>query len=96
VNNFAAEEIASQASSHYDYWQTMQYEVKREIVEVITDEISDDKDEITISITYSASCKVKIWQIGGGRGGIRTHGSLATTLDFESRAFNHSATLPSI
>ena len=30
----------------------------------------------------------------GGRGGIRTHGSLATTSDFESGAFNHSATLP--
>ena len=30
----------------------------------------------------------------GGRGGIRTHGSLATTSDFESDAFNHSATLP--
>lgn len=30
----------------------------------------------------------------GGRGGIRTPGSLATTPDFESGAFNHSATLP--
>jgi hypothetical protein len=32
----------------------------------------------------------------GGRGGIRTHGSLATTPDFESGAFNHSATLPTV
>jgi hypothetical protein len=32
----------------------------------------------------------------GGRGGIRTHGSLATTSDFESGAFNHSATLPAV
>ena len=32
--------------------------------------------------------------VTGGRGGIRTHGSLATTPDFESGAFNHSATLP--
>src|ERR1700733_1203574 len=32
----------------------------------------------------------------GGRGGIRTHGSLATTSDFESDAFNHSATLPAV
>jgi hypothetical protein len=30
----------------------------------------------------------------GGRGGIRTPGSLSTTPDFESGAFNHSATLP--
>ena len=30
----------------------------------------------------------------GGRGGIRTPDSLATTPDFESGAFNHSATLP--
>ncbi len=31
----------------------------------------------------------------GGRERIRTSGSLATTSDFESDAFNHSATLPS-
>src|SRR6266568_7113086 len=31
----------------------------------------------------------------GGRGGIRTHGGVAATPDFESGAFNHSATLPS-
>ena len=32
---------------------------------------------------------------GGGRGGIRTHGTVTRTPDFESGAFNHSATLPS-
>jgi hypothetical protein len=32
----------------------------------------------------------------GGRGGIRTHGTVARTSDFESGAFNHSATLPTI
>ena len=32
----------------------------------------------------------------GGRGGIRTHGSLATTSDFESDALDHSATLPTV
>src|SRR5271169_3169169 len=32
----------------------------------------------------------------GGRGGIRTHGTVARTSDFESGAFNHSATLPSL
>jgi hypothetical protein len=32
----------------------------------------------------------------GGRGGIRTHASLATRSDFESGALNHSATLPAI
>jgi hypothetical protein len=30
----------------------------------------------------------------GGRGGIRTHGWVTPTPDFESGAFNHSATLP--
>jgi len=30
----------------------------------------------------------------GGRGGIRTHGRVAPTSDFESGAFNRSATLP--
>jgi hypothetical protein len=30
----------------------------------------------------------------GGRGGIRTHGRVTPTPDFESGAFNHSATLP--
>jgi hypothetical protein len=30
----------------------------------------------------------------GGRGGIRTHGSIAATPDFESGTFDHSATLP--
>ena len=34
------------------------------------------------------------WNQNGGRGGIRTHGSLATTSDFESDALDHSATLP--
>ena len=32
----------------------------------------------------------------GGRGGIRTPGRIAPTSDFESDAFNHSATLPSV
>ena len=32
----------------------------------------------------------------GGRGGIRTHGTVARTSDFESGAFNHSATLPAV
>jgi len=32
--------------------------------------------------------------INGGRGGIRTHGTVTRTSDFESDAFNHSATLP--
>ena len=30
----------------------------------------------------------------GGEGEIRTHGNLAATLDFESSAFDHSATSP--
>src|ERR1039458_1460447 len=46
-------------------------------------------------VQHSATCHlVKIWQIGGGRGGIRTPGRVTPTPDFESGAFNHSATLP--
>ena len=32
--------------------------------------------------------------ISGGRGGIRTHGTLAGTPVFKTGALNHSATLP--
>ena len=39
-------------------------------------------------------CKSLI--INGGRGGIRTHGEVTPTPDFESGAFNHSATLPTV
>src|SRR5690606_37902050 len=33
-------------------------------------------------------------KFGGGQGGIRTHGTLARTPDFESGTFDHSATCP--
>ena len=33
-------------------------------------------------------------ELDGGEGGIRTHGKIAPTSDFESGAFNHSATSP--
>ena len=32
----------------------------------------------------------------GGRGGIRTHGTLAGTPVFKTGALNHSATLPAV
>jgi hypothetical protein len=35
-------------------------------------------------------------QCTGGRGGIRTHGTLAGTPVFKTGALNHSATLPSL
>ena len=38
---------------------------------------------------------IDVYEVGG-RERIRTSGSLATTSDFESGAFNHSATLPTI
>jgi site-specific DNA recombinase len=57
VNNLSAEEIASQASNLYDNWQTMKPEEKREIIEVITDKIIIGKDEITINLSHSPSCK---------------------------------------
>src|SRR3989338_6251551 len=34
------------------------------------------------------------WKGDGGEGGIRTHGRLAPTPDFESGTFDHSATSP--
>ncbi len=34
--------------------------------------------------------------INGGRGGIRTHGTLARTAVFKTAALNHSATLPHV
>ena len=38
---------------------------------------------------------VNFWRrLSGGRGGIRTHVRIAPKPDFESGAFNHSATLP--
>src|SRR3981081_1232630 len=37
--------------------------------------------------------KLLIW-LSGGRGGIRTHGTLAGTPVFKTGALNHSATLP--
>ena len=38
---------------------------------------------------------IDVYEVGG-RERIRTSGSLATTSDFESGAFNHSATLPAV
>ena len=57
------------------------------------EKLSIGKGEVTPSLAAPPSRKEN-WRWGGGRGGIRTHGSLATTPDFESGAFNHSATLP--
>src|SRR5689334_12252426 len=37
---------------------------------------------------------MRVEQVAGGRGGIRTHVRIAPKPDFESGAFNHSATLP--
>src|SRR5262249_33676085 len=40
------------------------------------------------------SRKPNVFNKGGGRGGIRTHGALAGTPVFKTGALNHSATLP--
>ena len=42
----------------------------------------------------SAAQAISGQRVNGGRGGIRTHGTVTRTSDFESDAFNHSATLP--
>src|ERR1700679_2310486 len=39
-------------------------------------------------------CYQYLSRISGGRGGIRTHGTLAGTPVFKTGALNHSATLP--
>ncbi len=36
----------------------------------------------------------RLGRIRGGRGGIRTPDTVARIIDFESTAFDHSATLP--
>ena len=57
VSTLSTEEVATQAASLYDRWQTMPTEEKREMVELITEKIVIAKDEITISLYYSPSCK---------------------------------------
>ena len=47
-------------------------------------------------LTFTSGFDEKLTLPNGGRGGIRTHGRIAPTPDFESGAFNHSATLPVI
>lgn len=37
-----------------------------------------------------------IFDLSGGEGGIRTHGTLPRTAVFKTAAFNHSATSPSV
>ena len=66
VSNLSAEEIASQARSLYDHWQTMRSEEKREIIEMITDKIVIGKDEITITLYGRHSYKdmAKGWRKG--------------------------------
>jgi hypothetical protein len=89
----SAEEVATEAQQLHQLWTTMEPGEKRTIVEAITEKIVVGRARSTsLSATFPL---VKIWQEGGGRGGIRTHGTVARTSDFESGAFNHSATLPS-
>ena len=73
VNNLSAEEIATQAASLYDRWQTMPPNEKREMVELITQNIVIAKDEITISLSYSPSCKdmANRWRKGWDSNGVR-------------------------
>ncbi len=55
VNRLSAEEIASQARSLSDRWQTMEPDKKRGIVELITDKIMIGKEEININFCHSPS-----------------------------------------
>ncbi len=49
----------------------------------------------TSSPCWTGSCTFER-EFAGGGGGIRTHGSLSTSPDFKSGAFNHSTTPPSV
>ncbi|HEX3799333.1 MAG TPA: recombinase family protein [Verrucomicrobiae bacterium] len=57
VQNVSAAEVAAQASNLYDHWQIMQPSEKREIVEIITEKIVVDKDEIAINLYSRDFCK---------------------------------------
>jgi hypothetical protein len=48
---------------------------------------------LCVGFSKPNSSIISIWS--GGRGGIRTHGTLAGTPVFKTGALNHSATLPS-
>ena len=52
------------------------------------------KENFPIKSKMPASNEAGIFGISGGEGGIRTHGTLARTPDFESGTFDHSATSP--
>ena len=49
---------------------------------------------VTTGVNKKAPRKALFCLVLGGEGGIRTHGSIATTPDFESGTFDHSATSP--
>ena len=49
---------------------------------------------LKVGWTANHACKPHGCLYGGGEGGIRTHGRLAPTPDFESGTFDHSATSP--
>ena len=57
INSLSAGEIAAQASSLHEHWQTMEPAQKREIIEIIAEKIIIGKDEINITFSYSPSCK---------------------------------------
>ena len=49
---------------------------------------------LTLSLQRGSPTLASLRAKAGGRGGIRTHVRIAPKPDFESGAFNHSATLP--
>ena len=57
VNSLSTEEIAAQAATLYERWQTMASEAKREIIELIAEKIVIGKEEITINLCYAPSSK---------------------------------------
>ena len=57
VNSLSIEEIAAQAASLYDRWQTMPSDEKREIIELIVEKIVIGKTEIAINLCYTPSSK---------------------------------------
>jgi hypothetical protein len=96
INLCSTDEIVNEPADLYTRWPEPDLAEKREIVEAISQKIVVSKERVCIELYYipPRPSLVKRWQMDGGRGGIRTPGTVSRTLDFESSAFNHSATLP--
>ena len=54
----------------------------------------EQREKSTLCHSEARLRKAQLWRTEGGRGGIRTHGTVAGTTVFETVLFDHSSTLP--